>query len=58
LPYGAGLLFEAIRGGVGSLAFLAGASISAGVVLSLLAALYPAATAARMVPADALRSNV
>jgi ABC-type antimicrobial peptide transport system permease subunit len=33
-------------------------SLTAGVVLSVLAAIYPASVASRMVPADALRTNV
>ena len=36
---------------------LGGACVAAGVVLSIVAALYPAQIAARMVPATALRSE-
>ena len=54
--YGASLVF-------GSLPFLSvlmfgGFSVLAGIILSVVAALYPARVAAAMVPADALRSNI
>ena len=54
--YGASLVF-------GSLPLLAvmtfsGCSIVAGVILSVIAALYPARVAAAMVPATALRSTI
>lgn len=56
LSAGAGLL---IRSTPFSQLFLYGlASIAAGTILSIVAAIYPAVVAARMVPADALRSNV
>lgn len=58
VPYGTTLLFTAIADGAGALVLMMLGSVVAGVVLSLLAALYPAAAAARMVPADALRSTV
>lgn len=58
VPYGGPLVLGAIGERPGALLLAALASILAGIVLSLLAALYPASTAARMVPADALRSTV
>jgi len=58
LPYGGTLLATAVADGAGALVLMLFGSVVAGVVLSLLAALYPAAAAARMVPADALRSTV
>jgi len=58
LPYGGTLLLAAVGQGAGALVLMLFGSVVAGVVLSLLAALYPAAAAARMVPADALRSTV
>ena len=58
VPYGADLSFLALARHPGQLALAAMGSLVAGVVLSVVAALYPATLAARMVPADALRSNV
>jgi ABC-type antimicrobial peptide transport system permease subunit len=58
VPYGGALVLGAVGERPGALLLAALASILAGIVLSLLAALYPASTAARMVPADALRSTV
>jgi hypothetical protein len=58
VPYGGGLALGAFGAGIGAIAWKALVSLGAGVGLTLLAALYPAALAARMVPADALRSNV
>jgi len=56
LSAGAGLL---IRSTPFSQLFVYGlASIAAGTLLSIVAAIYPAVVAAKMVPADALRSNV
>lgn len=58
IPYGGALVLGAVGERFGALLLAALASVIAGVLLSLLAALYPASTAARMVPADALRSTV
>jgi hypothetical protein len=58
LPYGGALLTTALGQGLGALALMMLASVLTGVVLSLLAAFYPASAAARMVPADALRSTI
>lgn len=58
LPYGVDLALLALGQHPGQLALAALGSLGAGVLLSVIAALYPATLAARMVPADALRSNV
>jgi len=58
LPYGTELALVALGQHPGQLALAAMGSLVAGVALSVMAALYPATLAARMVPADALRSNV
>jgi hypothetical protein len=58
VPYGGALVLGAVGERPGALVLAALGSVVAGIVLSLLAALYPASTAARMVPADALRSTV
>lgn len=54
--YGPALVFGALPGGALALSALGG--LAAGVVLSIVAAIYPARVAAAMVPATALRSNV
>jgi ABC-type antimicrobial peptide transport system permease subunit len=56
--YGAGLTAVSFAQGLGRLAAYAALSLAAGVILSVLAAIYPASVASRMVPADALRTNV
>lgn len=58
VPYGGALVLGAVSERPGALLLAALGSVATGVVLSLLAALYPASAAARMVPADALRSTV
>lgn len=58
IVYGLRLTFAATSEQLGALALGGIASLSLGVVLSVLASLYPAEFAARMVPAAALRSNV
>lgn len=58
LPYGPVLSLQALAAEPGWLLLASVFSLIAGVVLSIIAALYPASLAARMVPADALRSNV
>jgi hypothetical protein len=58
LPYGLDLALVALGQHPGQLALAAVGSLVAGIALSVVAALYPATLAARMVPADALRSNV
>jgi len=54
--YGFGLVVGALP--VGGLVIYFAGSILAGIVLSIVAAIYPATFASRMVPAHALRSNV
>ena len=54
--YGPALVFGALPGGALALCALGG--LAAGVVLSVVAAIYPARVAAAMVPAHALRSNI
>lgn len=54
--YGFGLVFGSIP--LVSVLMFGGFSILAGIVLSVIAALYPARVAAAMVPATALRSNI
>lgn len=56
VTYGTGLVFGSLP--FGSVALYGLCSVSAGVILSIIAALYPARVAAAMVPATALRSNV
>jgi ABC-type antimicrobial peptide transport system permease subunit len=58
IMYGWAQSMAALLGGLPALAGAAGAALAAGLVLAVVAALYPARVAARMVPADALRSNV
>jgi hypothetical protein len=58
VPYGLDLALIALGQHPGQLALAALGSLVAGIGLSVVAALYPATLAARMVPADALRSNV
>jgi hypothetical protein len=56
--YGSSLIGQTLAEQPGALVLAALESLLAGVVLSVIAALYPATFAARMVPADALRSNI
>ena len=56
LSAGVGLLLHSAP--VGWLVLCGLGSVLAGTVLAILAAIYPAVVAARMVPADALRTNV
>jgi len=58
--YGVIYGFPLVMGSVayGAIAVYFGYSLVAGIVLSIFAALYPANVASRMVPADALRSNI
>jgi hypothetical protein len=58
ITYGFGLTIVSTRAELGSLLFYFFATLSAGLVLSILAAIYPAHFASKMVPADALRSNI
>jgi putative ABC transport system permease protein len=58
ITYGFGLTFISTQAQVGTLLLHFVAALAAGLVLSIIAAIYPAHYAARMVPADALRSNV
>jgi ABC-type antimicrobial peptide transport system permease subunit len=54
--YGFGLTFGSLAPGM--LLGYAFFAISAGIILSIVAAIYPANVASHMVPADALRSNI
>lgn len=54
--YGANLVFSSLP--VGQVLFFGLCSVAAGVILSVVAALYPARVAASMVPATALRSTI
>ncbi len=56
--FGFGLVATSLAGAVGVLVLYLALAFGAGVVLSIIAAIYPANVASRMVPADALRSNV
>ncbi len=56
--FGFGLVTTSLAGAVGVLVLYLALAFGAGVVLSIIAAIYPANVASRMVPADALRSNV
>jgi hypothetical protein len=56
--YGAGLTMVSFVDSFGRLLIYGLVSVAAGIVLSVLAAIYPASVASHMVPADALRSNV
>ena len=58
ITYGIGLTFASVSGEGGALALYMLFAMLSGIVLSVMAAIYPARVAARMVPADALRSNV
>jgi predicted lysophospholipase L1 biosynthesis ABC-type transport system permease subunit len=58
LTFGFGVVATALAASAASLFIYAILSLSAGVVLSIIAALYPARVASRMVPANALRSNI
>jgi len=54
--YGVGLVFGSLE--IGPMLFNLVLCLIIGMVLSILAALYPAAIASRMVPANALRTNI
>lgn len=54
--YGFGLVFASLP--IGMIALCLAGSIGVGVLLSVLAAIYPAGVASAMVPATALRSNI
>jgi hypothetical protein len=56
LTYGAGLVFASLP--VASILSFGAVSLVAGILLSIVAALYPARVAASMVPATALRSTL
>ena len=56
--YGFGLTSMSIRTEMGALLIFSFSSLLTGVFLSVVAAIYPASVASRMVPADALRTNV
>ncbi len=58
LTYGASLTFLSLWHGFSTILLYSVISISSGLVLSILAALYPASVASNMVPAHALRSNI
>jgi len=54
--YGYGLVFSSLNVATLGLCFLL--CLAAGIVLSIIAAIYPASVASRMVPATALRTNI
>lgn len=56
--FGGGLVFAALGQGAFHLVLDLIGCIIAGIILSIIAALYPATIASRMVPAHALRSNI
>ncbi len=56
--YGAPMTLAAVGGAWPAIAGALGAALATGVILSVCAGIYPASVAARMVPADALRSTV
>jgi ABC-type antimicrobial peptide transport system permease subunit len=56
LSAGAGLVIGSAP--LARLALYGATSVAVGTVLAIVAAIYPAVVAARMVPADALRTNV
>lgn len=56
ITFGFGLVFQSLDIGVVALFYLV--SVACGVAMSILAAIYPASFASRMVPATALRSNI
>jgi len=56
--YGFGIVMASVGGGIGLLLLYLLLAFAAGVILSMIAAIYPANVASRMVPADALRSNI
>lgn len=58
ITYGLGITFTALGAEIANLLLFSLLAFVAGIILSILAALYPAQVAARMVPAHALRSNV
>lgn len=58
VTYGPELAFTGFVEGFGRVVVYGAAAVAVGVVLSILAAIYPANVAARMLPAVALRSNV
>lgn len=58
VTYGPGLTFAALFTHIGGLVLYVFVSLLASVALSIIAAIYPATVASRMVPATALRTNV
>ena len=58
LIYDASLVFHTFVAELPAVAFASAQALLASLVLSVVAALYPAQFAARMVPADALRTNI
>ena len=56
--FGFGVVMASVATSAGSLALDLLLASVAGIVLSIIAAIYPASVASRMVPADALRSNI
>jgi len=56
VTYGAALVFTSLNGGLLTAYF--GGSVLVGLILSVVAAIYPAHFASRMLPAHALRSNI
>ena len=58
LTYGLKLVTLSLWHGLGTLVVYSACSVFAGLLLAIVAALYPASVASNMVPATALRSNV
>ncbi len=58
LTYGTKLVFLSLWHGLGPILVYSVCSVAAGLLLAVIAALYPASVASNMVPATALRSNV
>ena len=56
--FGFGVVIASVASAIGALLIYLLLAFAAGVVLSMIAAIYPANVASRMVPADALRSNI
>ena len=58
ITYGFGLTFTSFASVLADLAGFAVLSTLAGIILSVIAAIYPAGVASNMIPAEALRTNV
>lgn len=56
--FGFGVVMTSVASAIGALLLYLLLASAAGIILSIVAAIYPANVASRMVPADALRSNI